>query len=149
MTVTHTQIQRLLLVFWAIWFGFVAATNVGDALVAAGMLRPDWPFASGNFGQIKEVTSRYATPSWLLPPLFAGVMLWETLSCALFVRAWASTTDWRAAARLAYAVSLALWATFMIVDEIFIAYEVAGTHLRLLIAEVACLIYLLLDERAT
>ena len=140
---TYGQIQRGVLLFWAVWFAVVTLTNLSDALVAAGMLPPDWSFASGNYAQIKEVTSRYSTPAWLLPPLFAGVIAWEGLASALFVRAWAAWPSagdrGRAAARLAYAVAIALWAGFLIVDEFFIAYEVAGTHLGLFTAHMVCL----------
>ena len=105
--------------------------------------------ASGNYALIQETTARYATPSWLLPPLFAGVIAWEALSCILFARAWSSGPAFHAAARLAYTVSLALWATFLIVDEFFIAFQVAAAHVRLFTAEIACLVYLALDERRT
>jgi hypothetical protein len=144
--VTLRQIWRAILLFWAIWFAVVTATNLGDAALAAGLLPPWWRFASGNYALIAEVTSRYATPGWMLPPLFAGVIAWEALACALFVRAWrawaADAGLGRDAARLAYGVSLGLWAAFLITDEVFVAFQVAGTHLRLFIAHLVCLIAL-------
>lgn len=140
---TVPAIQRSILLFWAIWFGVVTSTNVCDALVAMGLLPPDWPYASGNFGLIAQVTSRYSPPSFLLGALFAGVIAWEGLACGLFLRAWSAwrvaADRGRAAARLAYALAIALWAAFLIVDELFIAYDVSGTHLNLFIAHVVCL----------
>ena len=41
---------------------------------------------------------------------------------------------------LAFTASLLLWGAFLIADEIFIAYAVAGTHLRLFIAHLVTLL---------
>jgi hypothetical protein len=54
--------------------------------------------------------------------------------------AWgADASRGRTAARTAYAVSLGLWCGFLLADEIFVAFQVADTHMRLLIANVVCL----------
>jgi len=148
MRITNTQIQRLLLLFWGAWFAIVALTNLGDALLALGVVSPDWKFASGNFGLIEQVVSRYPTPGWLTMPLFVGVILWEGLAAVLFLRAAATWSAGdadagaRAAARTAYAVGIGLFAGFLLVDEFFIAYQMEGSHLRILVAHVVGLMFL-------
>jgi hypothetical protein len=146
--VNTTGIHRVLLLFWGLWYAIVALTNLGDALLALGVVSPDWKFASGNYGLIQQVVGRYPTPEWLTMPLFAAVILWEGLAAALFLRAclaWragAVEANARGGARLAYAVGIGLFATFLLVDEFFIAYQMEGSHLRILVAHVVCLLLL-------
>jgi hypothetical protein len=40
----------------------------------------------------------------------------------------------------AFTASLALWGAFLLADEVFIAYAVAGTHLRLFVAQLVTLL---------
>lgn len=149
-SMTAGGISRGLLGFWALWFGVVVLTNTADAAVAAGVLPADWRFASGNYALIREVTSRYGTPGWLLPPMFAGVIAWEALASALFARAWIiwgrDAGRGRDAARVAYAAGIGLWCAFLMADEIFVAFQVSATHVRLLIAHLACVILLSLSD---
>ena len=151
MTITDAQIQRGLLLFWSVWFFVVAMTNLADGLIAAGVLPADWRLASGNYLLVKQVTARYGTPGWIPPPMFAGVVLWESTACALFTSAWMAwgggEDRGRARARLAYAAAMGLWGSFLVLDEFFIAYEFAAPHLRLLIAQIVCLIALVVTER--
>jgi hypothetical protein len=53
----------------------------------------------------------------------------------------------RRPATAAFVVALALWSAFAIADEVFIAYDVEATHLRLFVAQLVSLlaIYLLPD----
>jgi hypothetical protein len=41
---------------------------------------------------------------------------------------------------LAFTASLLLWAAFLVADEVFVAYAVAGTHLRLFVAHLLTLL---------
>jgi hypothetical protein len=43
---------------------------------------------------------------------------------------------------LAFAASLALWGAFMLMDEIFNAYQVESTHTRVFIAQLVTLLVL-------
>jgi hypothetical protein len=133
-------LKRALLFFWATWFTLVFASNVADGLRELGLLPESWAFSSGNFRFVAETTSRYGTPEWLNAVLFAGAIVWEGLAAFLFWRAFWAYRDWKAGLQRAYLamiVSLLLWATFLIVDEVFIAYAVEGTHFRLFIATLA------------
>jgi hypothetical protein len=136
-------LKQLLLLFWAAWLTVVFATNLLDGAKAAGLLGDGWAFVSGNYRFLAETTARYGTPAWLNGLLFAGVICWEGVAAALFWLAW-----WRFAYRgqrtrrvyAAFTASLALWAAFLLADELFIAYAVEGTHLRLFTAQLATLL---------
>jgi hypothetical protein len=136
-------LKRALLAFWAAWLTVVLATNVLDAAKALGLLGEGWAFASGNYRFLAETTARYATPGWLNGLLFGGVICWEGLAAGLFWLAWWSFPNKAAGRRALYAaftVSLLLWGAFLLADEVFIAYAVAATHLRLFTAQLATLL---------
>jgi hypothetical protein len=131
-------LTRLLLYFWAAYFTIVLATNACDAAKAAGLLDASWAFASGNYGFVCETTARYGTPGWVNASFFAGVLLWEAAAAASFW--WAAFAYNRRSIYAAFTVGLALWAAFLLADEIFITYPVAATHLRLFIAQLVTLL---------
>jgi hypothetical protein len=136
-------LKRGLLLFWAVWLALVFLTNLLDALKALGLLDESWPFASGNYAFLVQTTARYGTPTWANAVLFAGVICWQALAAALFsLAAWfyggeGKGRQWVYAAS---GVGLALWAAFVIADEVFIAYTVSATHWRLFIAQLATLL---------
>jgi hypothetical protein len=147
-------LKRALLAFWAVWLTVVLATNVLDAAKAVGALGPGWTFASGNYAFLAETTSRYGTPPWLIAVLFAGVIAWQGLAAVLFWRACLrfreASYDARRSRYAAFTVSLLLWAAFLVADEVFIAYAVAATHLRLFTAQLVTLLAIeLLPEAGT
>lgn len=131
-------LKRTLLAFWAVWLTVVFATNVADAAKVLGLLPESWAFASGNFRFVSQTTARYGLAEWMNGVLFAGVILWEGLAAVLFWQAAATFT--RRANYTAFLVSLLLWTAFLVTDEIFIAYAVAGTHLRIFTAQLVTLL---------
>jgi hypothetical protein len=136
-------LKRLLLLFWAVWFTVVFLSNLADAGKGLGLLAESWAFASGNLKFIKETTGRYGTPDWMNGVLFAGVILWEGIAAVLFWRAgwnYRSRVSGGNVVYLAFSTSLLLWAAFLVADEVFIAYAVAGTHVRLFIAHLVTLL---------
>jgi uncharacterized membrane protein len=137
-------LKRTLLAFWAVWLTVVLATNVLDAGKVVGVLPQDWSFASGNYTFLADTTSRYGTPNWLNGLLFAGVIAWEGVAALLFwLACWRFRTKPRGSRRPLYAafsVSLLLWGAFLVADEVFIAYPVAATHLRLFTAQLVTLL---------
>ena len=135
-------LKRLLLLFWAVWFSVVFLSNLGDGMKALSLLPESWLFASGNFKFIQETTSQYGTPNWLNEIMFAGVIIWEGIAALLFW--WAGWTFrgkgvGNTVVYCAFSVSILLWGAFLVADEIFIAYAVAGTHLRLFVAHLVTL----------
>lgn len=128
-----TAIRRLkigLLVFWAVWSTLVFASNLGEGLRQLGAVPAGFPYASGNFGAIREVSRIFDISLLGAALLFAGVIVWDALNVALFWRAVLHRRrmlagDFRAV-DVAFTVSLALWAALMVASEVFLAYRVAG-----------------------
>jgi hypothetical protein len=132
-------LKRTLLLFWAAWLTVVFTTNLLDGAKALGLLEEGWAFASGNFAFLTQTTARYGTPAWVNRLFFAGVICWEGVAAALFWLAWARFPR-RRVVYAAFTVSLALWGAFLLADEVFIAYAVAATHLRLFTAQLITLV---------
>jgi hypothetical protein len=138
-------LKRTLMAFWAVWLTLVCITNALDGAKALGVLGEAWAFTSGNYRFLVETTSRYGTPAWLNGLLFLGVICWEGLAALFF---WLTCLRFRGKGReggtpllhIAFTVSLMLWAAFMVADEVFIAYAVEATHMRLFIAQLTTLL---------
>jgi hypothetical protein len=136
-------LKRGLLLFWALWLSLVCATNALDAAKAAGLLPEWWSLASGNYAFLVQTTARHGTPAWVNAVLFAGVIGWEVLAAALF---WLAGWSFRGGSRgrpavyAASAAGVSLWATFILAEEVFIAYAVEATHWRLFTAQLATLL---------
>jgi hypothetical protein len=136
-------LKRLLLLFWAGWLSVVFLSNLADAGKGLGLLGESWAFASGNGKLIQETTGRYGIPPAVNAILFAGVILWEVVAAVLFWRAGWSFRGRNAARNAVYqafTTSLLLWTAFLLADEIFIAYPLEATHLRLFVAHLVTLL---------
>jgi hypothetical protein len=136
-------LKRLLLLFWAIWLSVVFLTNLADAVKSLGLLDESWAFASGNWKLIQETTARYGPPAAVNVTFFAGVIVWEAVAAVLFWRAAWSFQGRRSSRKVvfgAFTTSLLLWGAFLVADEVFVAYSVAGTHLRLFVAHLVTLL---------
>ncbi len=146
LTFNAMTIKRGALLFWALWFSIALSTNITDGLKAFEVLPDTWGFASGNYLFMQTVTSIYSFPEWLVAVLFLGVLLWEGLAMWLFWRAFKDFKGIKGPgldhAYTAFAVSLALWASFMLADEILIAYEVEQVHRTLFGLELITLLAL-------
>ena len=143
--------KRILLFLWVAWLSVVFLSNLADAAKELGWLPETWGFASGNLQFIRETTARYGTSDSVNGVLFAGVIVWEGGATLLFW--WAGLTfrgggAGRKVVYRAFMASLLLWGVFLVADEVFIAYPLESTHLRLFIAQLITLlaIELLPDE---
>src|SRR5215831_15530008 len=116
------------LLFWAVWFTVVLASDVCDALKAGRVLPPGWTFNSGNWELLLKVTAVHGTPVVIVGVMFLGVIAWEALAGLLFWRAWAAGGR---GGLSAFVVGLSLWATFAVAAEIFLAHAVEAVHMRL------------------
>jgi hypothetical protein len=135
--------KRLLLLVWAVWLSVVFLSNLADTAKGLGWLGDSWAFASGNLQFVRETTARYGTSDMVNGLLFAGVVVWEGITAALFWRAvwrFRGRDVGRRAVYLAFTASLLLWAGFLVADEVFIAYPLEGTHLRLFVAQLLTLL---------
>jgi hypothetical protein len=135
-----------LLVFWTLWFGVTSATNLGCALKVLKMLPRAWKFASDNYRAVAGAVSTYNSTQRFAPALFFAVILWQVAGLFLFARAsaltWSGGMIAYAASGAAFASGCALWAAFMLADEIFLQYERQALHAMLFIAQLASYIAL-------
>jgi hypothetical protein len=141
------RIKRGILFFWAAYFTIVLASNLTDGLRAMTLLPEAFRFVSGNYALVHRVTRIYAVPAAGVALLYVAVLAWQAFAATLFWRAFAA---WRripapeaGVANAAFAAGLGLWAAFILVDELFIAYEIAGleaTHVALLSAQLLSLL---------
>jgi len=153
LTANTLFLKRALLFFWALWFSIAAITNIMDGLKAVAFLPNPWPLASGNYAFIVDTMHAYDPPRWLTASLFLGVIAWECLTAFLL---WQACKQFRGidqqgltAVYRAFTVGLGLWASFIIADEIFIAYEIEHTHRQLFILQLLSLLGLrLLPDEA-
>lgn len=132
-------IKRGLLIFWAAWTGLVFASNAADGLKELRVLPESWAFASHNFNLMIKVTAIYHLPEWTVAALFCGVIGWQAAGTWAYSRA---ATKPSAGGQIlsAFGVNLALWAAFMIADEVFLAYPMENVHRAVFTAQLLTLI---------
>ena len=118
-----STIQTGLVLFWAIWLTLVTLTNFADAMRQLDVLPSDFKLASYNFDLVKKTVGAHGIPTSV-----AGV------------RPSRCSTGSTSPRKRAFAVSLALWAAFLIATEATVNYETAATHKTTLIAQLASLL---------
>ncbi len=128
-------LKKIILLIWALWFTIVSLTNIFDALRNLGAM-PDWfRFVSGNFQYISAVTSIYLLAAWLNAILFFFVIVWEAITSWLFFNAYLKFKNEKILAPFTFGIIL--FGGFMIMDELFVAYDRMGnietTHLGILV----------------
>jgi hypothetical protein len=78
-----------------------------------------------------KVTALYQTPQWVVGVLFCGVLAWQAVGTWSYGRAAmkpCAGANEPQAMLSAFGINLALWAAFMIVDEVFLAYPIENVH---------------------
>ena len=134
-----------LLSFWALYFAIVALSNLTDLLRSVTLLPAGWHWASGNLAFMASGTAKFGVPYWINPILLSGVIAWQGLAAGLF---WRAARAGGATLGPPFAVGIALWAVFVLLDELLLIFETGAeaTHLRLLIAQLLSLVFLRLER---
>lgn len=134
-----------ILLFWACWFGLACASNYLDFMYALGDISPDWHFRSGNYELLHGVLNIYDMSTSFLNTIFICDITVQGLSALLFLTAavcyMGRWRPWRFI-NAAFALSMALWAVFIIMEEVFIAYRFEGVHVGLFMFELIALMAL-------
>lgn len=123
--------------FWAVWWSLVFTTNLFDGLIRMGVLGDGWTFASGNYGYLVEITSVHNTPDFVVAVLFAGGVAWEL---AVAVLMWLAFSGYirgspsRSGIYRAFVPAVGFFSAFLVLTEVFIAYSLADTVVRLFVA---------------
>ncbi|MGA7306449.1 MAG: hypothetical protein WBW88_16335 [Rhodothermales bacterium] len=149
---TRILLTRLLLLFWSLYFVFVAGSNLVDAFQQLGWVPETWSFTSGNFGLVVTTVSTYGLSKGFAAILFTAVILLE-LSAAWFFAAAARDT-WRrrnadsANVSRGFVSAIGLFAGFIVADEFFVVYHrVSGLEITHLLVLCALLLTVLVVER--
>jgi hypothetical protein len=137
-------LKQVILLFWGIWFFIAFLTNVADFLMATGTMTAS-SFHSGNYSALEKVVNIYDTPHHFLNVLFSLDIFAQGLSAILFLTAafcfWKRIYSWQII-NIAFSISMSLWAIFLIMEEIFIAYSYETTHIGLFMFEMVSLLTL-------
>lgn len=116
-------LKQGIVLMWAVWISFVVILNVFDVFKTAGALPATWKFASGNYWYIEQVTKIYGTPAWINWVFFIIVIAWESFCGVMLWVAFAGFDGSNyAMINAAWVVNLALWAGFIVMDEVFLAW---------------------------
>jgi len=134
-------LKQIILLFWGIWFSIAFITNFTDLLHY--QYNTTLPFRSGNYIALEKVIAIYNAPYYFLNMLFLMDIFVQGISATLFLIAafcwWKRIYTWQTV-NCAFIISLSLWAVFLIMEEIFIAYSYEAVHIRLFIFELISLI---------
>jgi hypothetical protein len=132
-----------LLLFWGVWYFIAFCTNVCECFARLRVLPNAWRFASGNLQGVSHAVKTYSASPWLPWLLFSGVLCFQLFLVFLF--GWAIISSGAGslnsqAINAAFCAGLALWAAFMLTDEIFKQYDVEHSHVLFFIAQLVTFI---------
>lgn len=138
-----SAIKSGLLLFWGCWFSLAFLTNFFDLAGTNNLLPAYWHFRSGNLALITSVINIYSFSYAWANLLFIIDIIIQGSIAVLFLYAamnfWMQRPAWKWV-NTAFGISLALWATFILMDEFFIAYNYESTHMALIMAELLTII---------
>lgn len=131
-----------MILFWACWFSVAFSSNIFDFLKSLNIMPNDWLFVSHNYSLVAGALSIYHAPEWLAKCIFIGILLFEGVIAVLFWLGFFTHNRSNKWAHVAFTVSAALWAIFLVSEEVLIAYQFESGHLLLFISQIICLLAL-------
>jgi hypothetical protein len=117
-------VRRALLAVLSAWHGLAAVKNACDLCAEFGVLPGAAAFGSKNFAAIERLLSPLRLPRESLGVLLAGVAAAEGTIAVAFAR---GDED------LAFALGVALFGSFALVDEAMVDYALDETHRDILV----------------
>ena len=120
-------LSRLMLLFWAVWFSVVWASNMADGLQEAGVLPPSWRFTSGNFALVADSLVIYSLSRMWADALFVLVLVIQLAAAFLFWRATLEPDLQSPGANSkilqAFFVGVGWISAFLVCDEVLLIYR--------------------------
>src|SRR5438093_54117 len=117
-----SNLTRALLLFWAIWFSAVSASNAADGFREANLLPPSWRFASGNFALVAESLAVYSLSRAWATVLFSLVLVLQVAASFLFWLAALGPDPVSPHARPkilhSFSAGIGLFCAFLVFDEV-------------------------------
>jgi len=128
------RVKQLVLGIGAVYFTFVAVTNIVNFIVSVGGYH--WTFLnSGNVSYISSVTKIYAWPAWFDQAAVLAAALAETAGAFLFWNALRKSGSHGTGTREAWIAlgwNILVWLGFIAGTEFFVAYQAEGPFRELL-----------------
>ena len=118
-------------------------TNFFDGLTRIGVLGEGWTFASGNYAFLLEVASVHDTPESVVALLFLGGVGWElAVAVLMWLALFGYIRDSAPRRKLyrAFVPAVGFFASFLALTEVFLAYDLADTLVRLFVAVLVSLL---------
>lgn len=127
------RIVQLIVLFWTLYFSFVAVTNLIDGLQTIKLVSKSWKFTSGNFNLIAEKVSIYGTPIWVVAILFFGIIIWGSFNTILLWRAFFNIQKKTYEPPLfqAFFTSIGYFVALTIASELFLIYEFTDKYIMI------------------
>lgn len=128
-------VKQGIILFWAVWLSLVLLLNCLDVLKNVGVLPDTWKFNSGNFPFMQAVVKVYSTPNPITWVMYISAIIWEVVAIYLLWAALGASfssgfdPSTLRLVNLAFAVNLALWAAFVVMDELFLAFLIPGHNI--------------------
>jgi hypothetical protein len=128
------RVKQLVLGIGAVYFTFVAITNIVNFIVSVGGYH--WTLLnSGNVSYISSITKIYAWPVWFDKAAVLAAALAETAGALLFWNALRKFGGHGKGAREAWIAlgwNILVWLGFIVGTEFFVAYQAEGAFRELL-----------------
>ena len=128
------RVKQLVLGIGAVYFTFLAITNIVNFIVSVGGYH--WTFLnSGNVSYISSVTKIYAWPAWFDKAAVLAAALAETAGALLFwnaLRKFGGRGTGAREAWIALGWNIIVWLGFIVGTEFFVAYQAEGPFRELL-----------------
>lgn len=125
-------IKTGLLLFWGTFFLLTFLTNLFDLFGTEQYLQSGWHFRSGNYALVLSTINIYRLPFAVGMFLFVCDIILQGWLCVLFFvtayKFWSNKKPWFWV-NFSFGIATLLWGLFIIMDELFIAYNLEGTHM--------------------
>jgi len=118
------SVRRVVLTVLSAWHGLAAVKNLCDLAAAFEVVPAAKRIGSGNFAAIEKLLGPLHPPKGLLGALLLGAAAIEGAVAVGFARGRAEP---------AFALSLALFGAFAVIDELMADYQLDETHREILV----------------
>lgn len=120
--------KAIILLFWVGWFFLVSVSNSLDFIYHTGFFHYHILFQGDNYERLQHVLHVYDTPIFIVNTLFILDFIIQVICSILFALAlycfWQRNRYKWFFINLAFLISISLWAVFVIMQEVFLAYKV-------------------------
>ncbi len=124
--------KKIIILFWALWWLIALWTDVVGAFAQLGWLHATWA-PNDNVPYLVKCLQMYHAPLWFSSMLYVCILLFSTLSAAIFC--WAACalnqekSIWMRRARIAFIITLTYWMLFFLADQVVMQFDLEQNHM--------------------